>query len=381
MQLSDRFLELAQQQLQSLAVERAMARLALYVTDREQGSTPTLTLVAQWPLDSALPPAIAEDPSLRSVAQERRWYPLRHENMLLGVLRAEQQPLPGRPVDHDPRLQICAETLACILGLEQDRRKLHHQLDEQRQQLNLVVHQLRNPLTALRTYAQLLLRRIGPDDQQRSLVESLIQEQDQLNRYLQSLDRIGQGELRLEADASTPLLLPPVPVDAPDLTVADLLNPLIQRASATATLQNRPWHGPDQWTAWTQAARPAADAVMAEIVANLLENAFRYSPPGCALGLKLLNHAICVWDAGPSIPATEHERIFQQGERGSSSTDRPGSGLGLSLARRLAENRGGSLNLHTEPKTLDADLPAQGNAFLLKLPATEQEQAMQNPAA
>ena len=381
MQLSDRFLELAQQQLQSLAVETAMARLALYVTDREQGSTPTLTLVAQWPLDSALPPAIAEDPSLRSVAQERRWYPLRHENMLLGVLRAEQQSLPGRPVDHEPRLQICAETLACILGLEQDRRKLHHQLDEQRQQLNLVVHQLRNPLTALRTYAQLLLRRIGPDDQQRSLVESLIQEQDQLNRYLQSLDRIGQGELRLEADASTPLLLPPVPVDAPDLTVADLLNPLIQRASATATLQNRPWHGPDQWTAWTQAARPAADAVMAEIVANLLENAFRYSPAGCALGLKLMNHAICVWDAGPSIPATEQERIFQQGERGSSSTDRPGSGLGLSLARRLAENRGGSLNLHTEPKTLDADLPAQGNAFLLKLPATEQEQATQNPTA
>ncbi len=145
MQLSDRFLELAQQQLQSLAVETAIARLALYVTDREQSSTPTLTLVAQWPLDSALPPAITEDPSLRSVAQERRWYPLRHENMLLGVLRAEQQPLPGRPVDHDPRLQICAETLACILGLEQDRRKLHHQLDEQRQQLNLVVHQLRNP--------------------------------------------------------------------------------------------------------------------------------------------------------------------------------------------------------------------------------------------
>ena len=380
MQLSDRFLELAQRQLQSLAADTSMARLALYVTDRDQGSTPTLTLVAQWPLDSALPPAIAEDPSLRSVAQERRWYPLRHESLLLGVLRAEQRPLPGKPVEHDPRLQVCAETLACILGLEHDRRKLHHQLDEQRQQLNLVVHQLRNPLTALRTYAQLLLRRIGPNDQQRSLVESLIQEQDQLNRYLQSLDRIGRGELRLEADSATPLLLPPVPVDAADLTVADLLHPLIQRAAATATLQNRPWHGPDQWTGWTVAARPAADAVMAEIVANLLENAFRYSPPGCALGLKLLNHAICVWDEGPGIPAAEHERIFQQGERGSSSIDRPGSGLGLSLARRLAESRGGSLNLHTNPIALDADLPAQGNAFLLKMPETEQEQAEPKPA-
>ena len=380
MQLSDRFLELAQQQLESLAVDTAMARLALYVTDRDQGATPTLTLVAQWPMDSALPPAIAEDPSLRSVSQERRWYPLRHESLLLGVLRAEQRPLPGRPVVHDPRLQICAEMLACILGLEQDRQRLHHQLDQQRQQLNLVVHQLRNPLTALRTYAQLLLRRIGPEDQQRSLVESLIQEQDQLDRYLQSLDRIGQGDLRLEADTSSPLLLPPVPVDAPDLTVADLLTPLIQRAAATATLQNRPWDGPEHWTGWTRAARPAADAVMAEIVANLLENAFRYSPPGCALGLKLLNHAICVWDAGPSIPPSEHERIFQQGERGSSSIDHPGSGLGLSLARRLAEDRGGSLSLHTEPNTLDMDLPAKGNAFLLKLPESAQEQATLKPA-
>ena len=379
MQLSDRFLELAQQQLKFLAGDTAMVRLALYVTDRDPGSPPTLTLVAQWPLDSALPAAIAEDPSLRSVAQERRWYPLRHENLLLGVLRAEQLPLPGRPVEQDPRLQICAETLACILGLEQDRQHLHNQLDQQRQQLNLVVHQLRNPLTALRTYAQLLLRRIGQEDQQRSLVESLIQEQDQLDRYLQSLDRIGRGDLRLEADASTPLLLPPVPADAPDLTVADLLIPLIQRASATATLQNRQWHGPEQWTGWTKDSRPAADAVLAEIVANLLENAFRYSPPGCSLGLKLLNHAICVWDAGPSIPIAEQERIFQQGERGSSSSERPGSGLGLSLARRLAESRGGSLTLHTEPKSLDTVLPAHGNAFLLKLPQTERVQTTQNP--
>ena len=91
------------------------------------------------------------------------------------------------------------DTLACILGLELERRRLHDQLDQQRNQLNLVVHQLRNPLTALRTYAQLLLRRLGPDDQHRSLVESLMQEQAQLNLYLQSLDRIGQADPRLRS--------------------------------------------------------------------------------------------------------------------------------------------------------------------------------------
>jgi len=368
MHLSDRFLELAQQQLEFLAADADLARLALYVTERDQQETPTLTLVAQWPHNKTLPPAISDDPSLRSAAPERRWYPLRHDQNLLGVLRAEQHPSPNPQSPETPRLQACADTLACILGLELERRRLHDQLDQQRNQLNLVVHQLRNPLTALRTYAQLLLRRLGPDDQHRSLVESLMQEQAQLNLYLQSLDRIGQADPRLGADNATPLLLPPVPADAPDLTVSDLLSPLIQRASATATLQSRPWHGPSQWPDWTQAPRAAADAVVAEIVANLLENAFRYSPAGCALGLTLLDHGICIWDAGPAIPDEERERIFAQGERGSSSTDRPGSGLGLALARQLAENLGGSLTLQTTPKTLDPTLPAMGNAFVLRLP-------------
>ena len=368
MHLSDRFLELAQQQLEFLAADADLARLALYVTERDQQETPTLTLVAQWPHNKTLPPAISDDPSLRSAAPERRWYPLRHDQNLLGVLRAEQHPSPNPQSHEAPRLQACADTLACILGLELERRRLHDQLDQQRNQLNLVVHQLRNPLTALRTYAQLLLRRLGPDDQHRSLVESLMQEQAQLNLYLQSLDRIGQADPRLGTDNATPLLLPPVPADAPDLTVSDLLSPLIQRASATATLQSRPWHGPSQWPDWTQAPRAAADAVVAEIVANLLENAFRYSPAGCALGLMLLDHGICIWDAGPAIPGEERERIFAQGERGSSSTDRPGSGLGLALARQLAENLGGSLTLQTTPKTLDPTLPAMGNAFVLRLP-------------
>lgn len=368
MHLSDRFLELAQQQLEFLAADADLARLALYVTERDQQETPTLTLVAQWPHNKTLPPAISDDPSLRSAAPERRWYPLRHDQNLLGVLRAEQHPSPNPQSHEAPRLQACADTLACILGLELERRRLHDQLDQQRNQLNLVVHQLRNPLTALRTYAQLLLRRLGPDDQHRSLVESLMQEQAQLNLYLQSLDRIGQADPRLGADNATPLLLPPVPADAPDLTVSDLLSPLIQRASATATLQSRPWREPSQWPDWTQAPRAAADAVVAEIVANLLENAFRYSPAGCALGLTLLDHGICIWDAGPAIPDEERERIFAQGERGSSSTDRPGSGLGLALARQLAENLGGSLTLQTTPKTLDPTLPAMGNAFVLRLP-------------
>ena len=381
MHLSDQFLALAQQHLNALTADGSADRLALYLTERQVGSEPSLTFVAQSPEGVALPDSIAQDPSLRSAAPERRWYPLRYRSLLLGVLRAEQSEDGGQAAVHNHRLQTCAETLACIRGLELEQNRLNGQLDAQRQQLSVVVHQLRNPLTALRTYAQLLLRRLGPDDQQRPLVENLIREQVALDRYVTSLDRIGREELRLEPENATPLLLPPVPADAPDLTIADLLCPLIDRAAATAALQGRLWRAPQQWPLWTQTPRPAADAVTAEIVANLLENAFRYSPNGCDLGLHLHDHGVCVWDAGPPIPESEREQIFLKGVRGSSSSERAGSGLGLALAQTLAQQRGGQLELLRTPADLDPGLPNQGNAFLLSLPPTSPETPALNPTA
>ena len=381
MHLSDQFLALAQQHLNALTADGSADRLALYLTERQVGSEPSLTFVAQSPEGVALPDSIAQDPSLRSAAPDRRWYPLRYRSLLLGVLRAEQSEDGGQAAVHNHRLQTCAETLACIRGLELEQNRLNGQLDAQRQQLSVVVHQLRNPLTALRTYAQLLLRRLGPDDQQRPLVENLIREQVALDRYVTSLDRIGREELRLEPENATPLLLPPVPADAPDLTIADLLCPLIDRAAATAALQGRLWRAPQQWPLWTQTPRPAADAVTAEIVANLLENAFRYSPNGCDLGLHLHDHGVCVWDAGPPIPESEREQIFLKGVRGSSSSERAGSGLGLALAQTLAQQRGGQLELLRTPADLDPGLPNQGNAFLLSLPPTSPETPALNPTA
>jgi signal transduction histidine kinase len=112
---------------------------------------------------------------------------------------------------------------------------------------------------------------------------------------------------------------------------------------------------------------------VAEILANLLENAFRYSAPASPVGLHcgLSPAGLCltVWDGGLPVLEEERERIFQRGERGLHSEGKAGTGLGLALARDLARHLGGTLDLLIPPALVDPALPAQGNAFRLTLPA------------
>jgi signal transduction histidine kinase len=77
---------------------------------------------------------------------------------------------------------------------------------------------------------------------------------------------------------------------------------------------------------------------------------------------------LCVWDGGDPIADDERERIFETGQRGQSSADLPGTGLGLALARELAHQLGGDLQLMPTPAFVAQELPGQGNAFLLRLP-------------
>jgi signal transduction histidine kinase len=111
---------------------------------------------------------------------------------------------------------------------------------------------------------------------------------------------------------------------------------------------------------------------VAEILANLVENAFRYSPPGAPVGLHVAQGrsglALTLWDGGPRIDPSERETIFERGVRGSTGLQRPGTGLGLSLAKDLALGLGGELELVIPPAVIDPLLPQEGNAFRLSLP-------------
>ena len=367
MPVSTRFLNLLGCQLAQFADRDDLRSLIVYVAQPGTGSAPDLVPVGQWPSDGLALPTVGADSPLREPAEARRWLPLRHQEVLLGALQVDATTVPW-PASLSRRLQATALCLTEALCLDLEQQRLQAELLRQREHTQAVLHQLRNPLAALRTFGQLLLRRLEPGSPHRSLVEGLLAEERQLNRYVDALDQLGAPTPQLPSQAApTPLLLPPMAA-ATAAQLEPVLEPLLHRAAATAALQGRPWHPPALVPRWQGDA-----GAVAEIIANLLENAFRYSPAGSAVGLQSQADGsggwwLTVWDGGPAIGADEREAIFEQGVRGRSSAATAGTGLGLALARQLARHIGGNLELICPPAAVDPALPTAGNAFRLRLP-------------
>jgi signal transduction histidine kinase len=102
-----------------------------------------------------------------------------------------------------------------------------------------------------------------------------------------------------------------------------------------------------------------------QVLVNLIDNAVKYSSPGDAV--KVEAHAmngrvlIEVHDSGPGIPAQHQNVIFEKFGRVHGETAKPGTGLGLFIARSIAEAHGGALAVHSHPEH-------QGATFTLTLP-------------
>lgn len=372
MEVSARFTAFLTHQLDQLSDRSDLHSLVVYLAMTRQGGKPGLVPVGHWPPSATALPPVEEDRSLQLPCPERRWLPLRREQLLLGAIRVETASLPWSPT-LTPRLQATAQAVTEVLCLDLEEQRLTRQLKRNQEDLRLLVHQLRNPLAALRTFGKLLLRRLEGDPDNRSLVENLLAEEQQLNRYVEAIDGlierplIGPGSLDPQ-----PLLLPPSLSSGQPQALAERLDPLLKRAAATASLQGRRWLGCEALPQWF-----GDSGAVAEIVANLLENAFRYCPPGAPIGLEVGHDPgdgerprLIIWDGGAPIAAAERETIFERGRRGTQAAGLAGTGLGLTLARALARSMGGDLTLHIPPQALDAALPAMGNAFCLQLPAS-----------
>ncbi len=128
------------------------------------------------------------------------------------------------------------------------------------------------------------------------------------------------------------------------------------------------------WPDWTLSPVKARYAVIAEIIANLLENAFKYAQKDAEIGIVITNQGLCIFDDGKKISKNENGKIFQKGFRGHASKQKDGTGVGLFLARKLAQQIGGDLKLLEKGSITNfEDLKnlKKKNIFYLELPIRE----------
>ena len=102
-----------------------------------------------------------------------------------------------------------------------------------------------------------------------------------------------------------------------------------------------------------------------QVIQNLIDNAVKYSSAGSCVRVNAIADdggvVIDVADEGPGIPLEDQQLIFEKFGRSGGGAAKPGSGLGLFIARSIAEAHGGSLEVES--------LPARGSVFRLELPA------------
>ncbi len=373
MKPSIKFEDLVLKQLESFGCFMGVKQLVVYLASAKEGTNAGFELIGQWPqIDRSLLP-IDDDPELKVASANRRWYPLQDEDILIGVLRVETEYKESEwPLILDSRLKALASSLAKTFSIEIERQKNNKEINYLRNQVGVIVHQLRNPLAALRTYAKLLINRLGPDNDALDIVESMLNEQKQINEYVNSFDQLNKTIKIPGGISDERLLLPPNLKSNKMINLQSLLLPIFERGKASAKLQNKVWYQNVEWPDWILEEVPSRYGVIAEIIANLLENAFKYSNKNSEVGVKFIKDGILIFDTGEVISKEDKVNIFKKGFRGYASKDKEGSGVGLYLARQLATQIGGDLILHEQNYDEDLDSyfedTSKVNIFYLKLP-------------
>ena len=375
MKPTKKFEELILNQLESFGCSMGVTHLVMYLASANQGTKASFEMIGQWPQIDRLLISIDDDPKLKVSSPNRRWYPLQENDILLGVLRVETDFKEGNwPVSLDSRLKALSISLAKCVSIELERQNKNEEINYLKNQINVVIHQLRNPLAALRTYAKLLIKRLGSDDDAIEIVERMMMEQKQINQYMISFERLNSPiQLPIEIGEER-LLLPPNLDNNKSITLQSLLRPILERGKANAKLDRRDWTQPSLWPDWTLSPVKAKYAVIAEIVANLLENAFKYAQKEAEIGIAITSKGLCIFDDGKKITKNENEKIFQKGYRGSASKKKDGTGVGLFLAKKLAKQIGGDLKLLESKSIKDLDELKdlkKKNIFYLELPIKE----------
>ena len=233
-----------------------------------------------------------------------------------------------------------------------------------------VAHELKNPLTSLRSATETLPLAKNDDSRER-LMEIIKHDVKRLDRLISDISDASRLDAELAREDATA-------VDMAELlrTTVSLFNDIHRDDTPEVVLDIA--YAPGAWPYRVM----GHDSRLSQVIVNLLDNAISFSPPGgrVAVLVRRMGHEIqiSVEDEGPGIPDENLERIFER-----FYTDRPqenfgqNSGLGLNISRQIAVAHGGRLWAENRPPKGvgrgkgDASVGRSGGArFVMRLPAT-----------
>jgi two-component system sensor histidine kinase KdpD len=278
--------------------------------------------------------------------------PLRVDSRTVGVLRiADDHPM---ELDADRHRFLVALAYYAALGVERVRLVAQADRAEALREANRlkdivlasVSHDLRTPLTAIKALAHQSARQ---GDENARMVEQQVDRLEQLVSDLLDLSRLKGGVF---------------PVTLEPNTAEDLVGAAARQFTG---------RGADRIQTAVDMTRSTLvgrfDFVQSlRILTNLIENALRYAPDDSRVDVAMARQGealvFTVADRGPGIPPAERERVFEPFYRAAHAPPDTGRvGLGLSIARRLAEAQGGRLRYE--------DRPGGGSVFVLELHALD----------
>jgi two-component system, OmpR family, sensor histidine kinase MprB len=241
------------------------------------------------------------------------------------------QDLSGRikSVGQDEIGRLARSFNAMLDALERSIGALDASVHAQRQLVADASHELRTPVTSLRTNIEILQQAEDMElEDRRRLLSDVVEQIEELTLLINDLIELARGEEPFAA--------------AEDVRLDLLVKDVVERAQR---------HTPAARFAVTAQPTilPAVPARLERAITNLIDNAVKYSPPDEPVEIVLSGEHLTVRDHGPGISDADLPHVFDRFYRGAEARGRPGSGLGLAIVRQVAEQQGGRVDAERAP--------------------------------
>jgi two-component system, OmpR family, sensor histidine kinase MprB len=231
--------------------------------------------------------------------------------------------------------------------LETSREELDESVRAQRQLVADASHELRTPVTSLRTNIELLMADASlSEDERRKMLADVVEQTEELTALIGDLIELARGDL--PAGEAEDVRLDEIAAGSidrarrnfPDIRFESSLEPVVVMGV------------PDR---------------IGRAVNNLLDNAARHSPRHGVVEVTVCGDGVRVRDHGLGVNPEDQPHVFDRFYRGAASRGRQGSGLGLAIVRQVAEQHGGAVDVENAPDG--------GARFTMRLPVVAENGA------